>query len=232
LSDIKSWAEWFEKRAEYYDNPLLKMAYYIGGQPVPDDVMACTIDDVWKKLRAGASDELLDVGGGVGLFSQAYTPRIKRAVTTDISFSMIRGGLKINPAGEYIVCDAALLPFASSTFDRLLCYSVFHYLRDLDHAACVVREFVRVVKCGGAILIGDVPKKVLEQPKAKRSTAQGKAVHFPSSLKHDLRQMSYEPEFFVSLCREMGAGCDILDQDIKGKITSNCRFDVYVKADK
>ncbi|MEA1867470.1 MAG: hypothetical protein U9N19_05135 [Thermodesulfobacteriota bacterium] len=68
-SEIKSWTEWYDK---YYDNPLLKMAYAIKGVPIPYQVIASTIEDVWKKLRANDDSTLLDVGVGVGLLIGFY----------------------------------------------------------------------------------------------------------------------------------------------------------------
>ena len=232
---IRSWAEWFERRAQHYDNPLMKMAYYVEGHPIPIEVMQATIEDVWGKLRATSQSSVLDVGGGVGLFSQVFRPWLRSLIGTDISFSMIRDAYRLNPEGTFLVCEAATLPFVSCRFDRLLCYSVFHYLSDLSHARKALNEFVRVVKNGGLILVGDVPfTQHMQSIEQKSSCALpiDKPVHYPASLWHTLKHMTYEERFFVEFCTAEGHRCEVLTQDIKGRASSSYRFDILIEVAK
>jgi ubiquinone/menaquinone biosynthesis C-methylase UbiE len=235
-SDIKTWAEWFERRAQYYDDPLLKMGYFVDGQTVSAEVMMATIDDVWKKLRSEKENTLLDVGGGVGLFAHELQSRFKSIVTTDISLGMASDGRKMHPDGIFFVCSAAALPFSSSSFDRLLCYSVFHYLQERSHVKKVLSEFSRVVKNGGMILIGDVPSKQMEAQMITDThdykTNKKKPSYYPPVLAHDLSQLRLEPDFFVEFCRDFGLSCRTLKQDIKGKVTSSSRFDILIEVAK
>lgn len=232
--EIKSWAEWFERRAKYYDNALLKVAYYIDGQPISDTVIAAIISDVWEKLRAGNECSMLDIGAGVGLFTRVFTERLKYIVTTDISPAMAKDGRRMNPGADFLVCEANYLPFASSSFDRLLCYSVFHYFKDLAYAERALGEFLRVVKNEGLILIGDVPRHTVRncplEGAPKKEIRQ--KVHYPASLKHNLKQMNFEPEFFTKFCKNRGLNCNILAQNIDGKPTISSRFDVLIEAAK
>ena len=228
---VGSWAEWFDLRARYYDNPLLKMAYYADGRPIPGEVMFSIIDDVWKKLRAGGEDILLDVGGGVGLFAGAFRRKLKRVVVTDVSFSMAGNGQALNPDTPFSVCEASALPFASSSFSRVLCYSVFHYFKDLDHAGKVLAELVRVAKKGGRILVGDIPLKV--PPAAEKTKPQGERTaatpHYPPCLKHNLKFLLYDPGFFVDFFKGRGVDCAVMRQEIKGKTTVSSRFDILAE---
>lgn len=234
VAKIKSWAEWFDRRAQYYDNPLLKMAYYIDGKPVSDDVMRATIDDVRKKMRIRPADRLLDVGGGVGLFTNAFRSKRRRLFTTDISFNMVRDARAMNRDSVFLVCEASALPFEDSSFDKVLCYSVFHYLRDAAHVKKVLKEFARVVRDGGFILIGDIPTKVHEIKKiVKPPVSSGKSGYkHPPFLKHDLKRMVFEPKFFIDFFAREGLKCRIAGQKIKGKVTSSTRFDVMVNIKK
>jgi len=228
---VESWAEWFDLRARYYDNPLMKMAYYLDGQPVAQEVMFSVIDDVWKKLRAGGSDILLDVGGGVGLFAKAFHHKLKRVVVTDVSFSMSENGRTLNPDTPFSVCEASALPFASSSFSRVLCYSVFHYFGDLDHARRVLEELVRVAKKGGRILVGDIPFNVppAEEKPASQREKTGTKPHYPPCLKHNLKFLLYEPGFFVNFFNGCGIRCTVMQQDVKGKTTVSSRFDILAE---
>ena len=156
---VSSWAEWFDRCAQHYQDPRMKMAYYkdgATGEPVPMETLQAIHEDVWKKLRATPQCTLLDVGSGIGLFVQAFQNRLRRIVGTDIALTMIKDAAAINPRGIFLQCDVVSLPFSSKSFDRLLCYSVFHYLPDDAQAQKTIDEFRRVVKTDGLILIGDV----------------------------------------------------------------------------
>ena len=213
----------------------MKMAYYENGKPVPLAVMRSIYEDVWLKLQATSRSCLLDVGGGVGLFSQTFQSRVKIVVTADISPAMIQDAHRLNPQGWFSLCEVTSLPFSKESFDRILCYSVFHYLSSLSHARKALDEFMRVLKKNGLILIGDVlyPQELLKQKfKENLSKPQGKtptAPWWPSLLTHHLKKKTFNPEFFKKYCQRNGYRCKILAQDIEGKLTSSSRYDVILR---
>lgn len=231
-----SWAEWFERCAQHYDDPRMKMAYYEDGNtgnPVPIEVMEAIYQDIWNKLSANKDSIILDVGGGMGMLSAAYQNRVCRFVETDISQTMIRNAKELNPQGTFFICDATSLPFASGSFDRVLSYSVFHYLNNLTLVQKVLDEFSRVVKKDGLIFIGDVlklendtrlPNKELEKSDKKPSTRSW----WPNSLKHQLKKLTIDSSFFINYCKDKKLKCSILEQDIPGKTTTASRYDVAI----
>ncbi|HLD69157.1 MAG TPA: class I SAM-dependent methyltransferase [Candidatus Omnitrophota bacterium] len=251
MKKISSWAQWFDRCAQHYQDPRMKMAYYkdaATGVPVPMETLHAIHEDVWKKLRADSQCSLLDVGSGIGLFVQAFQNRLHRVVGTDISFNMMRDATAINPQAVFLQCDVSSLPFSSKSFDRVLCYSVFHYLKNDSHAQRTIDEFRRVVKKNGVILIGDVlyptrhsersptgEVKNLNGEEILRSTKglpqdDSKPSHawWPSSLNHQLKKKTYLPAFFKNYCKKNGLKCEILNQDIKGK-DKNERYDVAIR---
>lgn len=228
-SGVRSWAEWFERRARYYQDPLAKIAYYVDGKLLPRKLMRSTLNDAWRKLRAGKRTSVLDVGGGVGLFARAFGPKLKKIVTTDISLTMARDGSRLNPGAGFFVCEASRLPFASFSFDRVLCYSVFHYFNSRPYAWKALDEFIRVTKPGGLVFIGDIPSTI-KQDSCKRMS--GRRAHYPASLKHGLKYMLFTPGLFVKFCASRGLGCEVLKQEIKGKPMVSSRFDIIIKVKK
>lgn len=226
-SDIAgTWAEWFDRRAGYYKDPRMKAAYYIDGKPVPDRFMEAVIDDAWRKLSAGRGDTVLDIGGGAGMFAGKFSPGVKRYVITDISFAMAREGRRLNRKNAFFVCEASMLPFRDDSFDRIICYSVFHYFPDNGYAVHAIKEFKRVVKRGGSILIGDVPMEVKEKA---ATTKKKRRSSYPARLKHNLKYHYYRPGFFKKACAANGLRCEILAQDIEEKETARVRFDVLIR---
>ena len=253
---VSSWAEWFDRCAQHYQDPRMKMAYYkdgATGEPVPMETLQAIHEDVWKKLRATPQCTLLDVGSGIGLFVQAFQNRLRRIVGTDIALTMMKDAAAINPQGIFLQCDVSSLPFSSKTFDRLLCYSVFHYLSDDIHAQKTIDEFRRVVKNDGLILLGDVlyppnffeknpsfpnalvgnPDKAMTGPPTKTFGGDNKnhkpsQTWWPSCLNHRLKKKTFHPDFFIDYCQKNGLKCEILTQDIKGKDKDE-RYDVAIR---
>ena len=256
-SPASSWAQWFDRCAEHYQDPRMKMAYYkdgATGEPVEMETLRAIHEDVWKKLRATPQSTLLDVGSGIGLFAQSFQNRLRRVVGTDISFNMVKDAAALNPRGTFLQCDVSSLPFVSKTFERLLCYSVFHYLHDDNHARQTIDEFRRVVKKNGLILIGDLlyPSEIIQKKVSSPNASIGnpdKAISgppiktfggdnskkdnkpsspwWPSSLNHQLQKKTFPPPFFQKYAWENGLSCEILTQEIKGK--DNSRYDVAIK---
>ena len=251
-SQVSSWAEWFDRCAQHYQDPRMKMAYYkdgATGEPVSMETLQAIHEDVWEKLNANSQHTLLDVGSGIGLFVQTFQNRLQRIVGTDIALTMMKDAASINPRATFLQCDVSFLPFSSKTFDRLLCYSVFHYLQDDAHAHKTIDEFRRVVKPDGLILIGDVlyppeffkenPPVIARSASQRRSNllkvekiASQKALAmtqwWPSCLNHRLKKKIFPPEFFRNYCQKNGWKCEILTQDIKGK-NKNERYDVAIR---
>ncbi len=229
---VQSWQEWFDRCAQYYQDPRMKMAYYEDGKSVSFAIMQAIYKDIFRKLRANSHHTVLDVGGGVGLFSRAIQNRVKRIINTDISPTMISQAYQRNPRGTFLLCDSKRLPFSSGSFDRILCYSVFHYLSDQAEAKKVMIEFMRVLKKGGKILIGDVlfpPRFLKSLPLGDNSKKRNKNRHWwPSFLDHHLRKFTFPPKFFEKFCQDRGYQCQILRQDIPGKQTASSRYDVIL----
>lgn len=228
MKKISSWAEWFDRCAKHYQDPRMKMAYYkdgATGEPISMETLHAIHEDVWKKLRADSQCSLLDVGSGMGLFVQAFQNRLSWIVGTDISFHMMKDAASLNPQGKFLQCDVSALPFAAKTFDRLLCYSIFHYLPDDSQARKTIAEFRRVVKNDGMILIGDVLYPFEKAPFKKNSPS---SAWWPSSLKHRLQKKTFPPEFFKDYCQKNKLTYEILAQDIPGK-DKNERYDVAIR---
>lgn len=122
---------------------------------------------------------LLDVGGGTGRSSLHLRPLVGRLVICDFSFPMLRqawikGGMELTQA------RAEALPFRSGVFDRVMVVDALHHFFDLRTS---IREFVRVLKPGGRLLIEEPERRhwiikilaVLEKIAFMRSHIHGMA---------------------------------------------------------
>jgi len=105
--------------------------------------------------QVGFGSQWLDVGCGSGVFTRALAQRGARVTGIDGAPAMIQAAKSFpdstGPTPDYhLVSTVELLPFASASFDGILCLSVLEYLDDPEATA---RELRRVLKPGGVALL-------------------------------------------------------------------------------
>lgn len=90
-----------------------------------------------------AGRRVLDLGCGLGGYTEALRERGARVVAADLSLRTLAGLPRIAP----MVCaDALALPFADGAFDLVFCASLLEHVPD---GAALLREAWRVVRPGG-----------------------------------------------------------------------------------
>jgi ubiquinone/menaquinone biosynthesis C-methylase UbiE len=107
----------------------------------------------WQEL-----ERILDVGCGTGMLEQAVRGRLRppqSLVGLDIALPMLlRAQQKLLASDRirWINAPAEHLPFASGSFEGLVCNNSFHYYRQ---PVTVLREFHRVLQPGGTLVLAD-----------------------------------------------------------------------------
>lgn len=144
------WNQWAQKS----ENHLFAV-----GRPLNNDELERLIKDITKKLMLTKDHKLLDVGCGSGVFLSRLKNSAKSVYGVDFSEKMIEIAKDIVNDGEFLVSQTKNLPFENNLFDRIICYSVFHYFPDYNYAVKTIEELIRVCKPGGNIFIGDIPSK-------------------------------------------------------------------------
>lgn len=126
--------------------------------------------DVIMRALSGATTPLpdmcvLDAGCGTGSFCQVLSRHVAVVVGIDISAGMIaRARQKLSGNGHrsaaaLVIGSITHLPFKPGVFDGILANQVLHHLHDWPSTGfpvhrSVFREFARVLKPGGVIVIG------------------------------------------------------------------------------
>jgi ubiquinone/menaquinone biosynthesis C-methylase UbiE len=100
---------------------------------------------------ARATDVVLDAGCGAGNLASELAPRVRRVVGCDphrgrLVFAADRG------AGAYVQATIEHLPFADRAFDKVFSLEVLEHI-ELDRAPRALREFHRVLKPGGTLVV-------------------------------------------------------------------------------
>lgn len=106
------------------------------------------LEKMLNLLSLPAPGRLLDAGGGTGRVAEHLRPHVDEIVVADISTGMLAQARakSLNAA----CVESERLPFAESTFDRVLMVDALHHV---IHQAQTVSELYRVLKPGGRLVI-------------------------------------------------------------------------------
>lgn len=101
--------------------------------------------DAFFELLTAPGERTLEVGCGEGRVARDLRDRGHRVVGIDAVPTLIEAAQEFDPDGEYVVADAADLPFADESFDLVVAYNS---LMDMDDMEGAVRELSRVLRSG------------------------------------------------------------------------------------
>jgi ubiquinone/menaquinone biosynthesis C-methylase UbiE len=96
--------------------------------------------DAFFELLPPPGRATLDVGCGEGRVMRDLTARGHRVVAVDASPTLVRAASQADAEGEYLVADAAALPFDDASFDLVVAYNSLMDVQDMPGA---VREAAR-----------------------------------------------------------------------------------------
>jgi demethylmenaquinone methyltransferase/2-methoxy-6-polyprenyl-1,4-benzoquinol methylase len=141
-------ASMFDTVAEKYD--------------VTNDVLSLGQDRLWRRAVVRAVDaqpgeRILDIAAGTGTSSEPWANQEIEVVPADFSLGMLRVGRRRRPDMAFTAADAMSLPFADESFDVV---TMSFGLRNVADPETALREFLRVTKPGGRLLVCEFSQPV------------------------------------------------------------------------
>lgn len=115
-----------------------------------------------RELELTGTDRVLDAGCNVGIYHAHLAPRVAHLVGVDASAHAIERARQSHRRlanAEYRIADLTALTPADfpQRFDKILCYSVVHFLDDLEEFETMLKTFVGLLNGGrGMIFLGEV----------------------------------------------------------------------------
>lgn len=103
-----------------------------------------------RKVRPASGEKILDIAAGTGTSSMALKLPGVHVVAADFSKGMLEEGKKRYPELEFQFADAMNLPFKNGEFDVV---TMSFGLRNVQDRNKALREFLRVLKPGGRLVI-------------------------------------------------------------------------------
>jgi cyclopropane fatty-acyl-phospholipid synthase-like methyltransferase len=129
-----------------------------GRYPFQAESEGYIVDDVGTKLELQASHTLLEVGCGAGAVLGPLTQRVRHS--TGIDHPSFERALEARGLGN-LTFVSGRWPSVTlrEKFDRVLVYSVLHYLPTAEHAFEFVDACVDRLAPDGRLLLGDLPNQ-------------------------------------------------------------------------
>lgn len=114
--------------------------------------------DVYLELQPNINEKILDAGCGPGFFSKKLLDAGCEVYSLDISKTALEHLKKISSKSKIFEHDLSKkLPFENSFFDKIISINTLYTLSN-EKIENVLKEFKRVLKAGGTLVIVDPEK--------------------------------------------------------------------------
>ncbi len=171
---------------------------------VTNDVLSLGQDRIWRRAVVAAcearpGETVLDIAAGTGTSSEPFADSGVDVVPADFSLGMLRVGHRRRSDLGFTAADAQRLPFADDAFDVV---TMSFGLRNVTDPDAALREFLRVTKPGGRLVVCE-----FSQP----TNAGFRSVYsnyLMRSLPAIARKVSSNPESYVYLAESIQAWPD------------------------
>lgn len=155
-----------------------------GRRDIQADAEKLIPDDVAEKLGLLPQHSLLDIGCGPGALLCPLALRVGRATGVDHPDVLARA--RMNCAGTNLTLVPGRFPSVQleGTFDRILAYSVLHYMPDFSSVERFIDAAIRYLNPGGRLLLGDLPNA----DKMKRFRASDAGRKFEAAWRERMKE--------------------------------------------
>ena len=183
-------ASMFDTVAERYD--------------LTNDILSAGQDRLWRRatvaaVGAGPGQTFLDIAAGTGTSSEPFADAGVHVVPADFSLGMLRVGQRRRPDLAFTAADATRLPFADASFDAV---TMSFGLRNVVDVEAALREFARVTKPGGRLVVCEFSQPVWGPVRAAYLN------YLMRALPAIARRTSSNPESYVYLAESIRAWPD------------------------
>ncbi|MEZ4868057.1 MAG: methyltransferase domain-containing protein [Caldilineaceae bacterium] len=116
------------------------------------------LEAMLRAVQLTGDETVLDAGCGAGHTALAFAPQVKGVTAVDFTTTMLEQGRRLAAERslhnvEFRPGDVEQLPFADASFDLVVSrYSAHHW----PHPGQALREFRRVLRPGGALILDDI----------------------------------------------------------------------------
>ncbi|HEU5144131.1 MAG TPA: demethylmenaquinone methyltransferase, partial [Dermatophilaceae bacterium] len=166
-----------------------------------NDILSLGQDRLWRKavvrtVAAVPGETVLDIAAGTGTSSEPFADAGVDVVPADFSLGMLKVGRRRRPDMAFTAADAMALPFADASFDAV---TMSFGLRNVADTSAALREFLRVTKPGGRLVVCEFSQPVNKTFRTVYSN------YLMRALPPVARRTSSNPESYVYLAESIRA---------------------------
>lgn len=133
------------------------------------------VADIVCKLSLDGTQRLLEIGCGVGTLLNGLAARVAEAVGVDHPSCVRKYRALYVPGNVELIEGRWPEARVAGTFDRVLVYSLMHYLPNADAAYVFIDACLRILRPGGVLMLGDIPNP--DMMHRFRQSSAGRVVH-------------------------------------------------------
>lgn len=235
----------FNNYATAAENVALHDTEKAGRYAFQADAERRILSELLNKLDLQPTDQLLEIGCGPGNLIIPLAHFVARAVGIDNQAAIDRLHARAPTAANLqgIAGDFLTLQLPTGHFDKILIYSVLHYLSSAEEALLLIDRALSLLAPGGRLLLGDLPNQDLKRRFGTSGVGQRTAQEWQKNLaahgSHAFAPLPADPLLIaiddklilrlVRHIREKGYEAYMLPQD-KRLPFGNTREDILVSA--
>ena len=154
MIDPSPWNQFWEDNAR---RDVSDSVFDRGSRPRARDIEEMSTQEIIDFIAPDAADVLLDAGCGTGNNLVLLHSKVSRLIGLDLAAgAMDRCQRRLREHGltepKLVRGRVSALPLAPASVDKIICFSVFHYLDD-DELRRTLKEFARVLRARGVVVL-------------------------------------------------------------------------------
>lgn len=221
------WLEYWKKhgRASIQKDEQTQVLRTFNKQPITPERWQLTLDYLDTQFPVGATDDVLDLCAGNGLFTSHLAPRCRSVTAVDISEDLLAVlDQKKRPNVKTLQSDIRKLSFEESSFSRILLYAGIQYLSE-GETVVLFRQISNWLKPGGLLFVGDIPD--LGKLWSFYNTPERQALYFDNKVSgRDVVGTWFDASWLLRLAESTGfQEANIIEQPSE-QIYAHFRFDL------
>jgi 2-polyprenyl-3-methyl-5-hydroxy-6-metoxy-1,4-benzoquinol methylase len=187
-----------------------------GRYPIQSTAQRRILCDVVTKLQISPEDDLLEIGCNVGNLLIPLSFVVNTVTGIDHPDCLQNLIQRFRGENVQLVSGDFLEIALENNFDKILCYSVLHYLSSKDEVLRFVTKSVRRLTAGGIALFGDIPNQSKKQrflqsesgrklDREWREQMCGQASTVGLNLSVDPNLVQFDDDLLFDICRKCRA---------------------------
>lgn len=171
---------------------------------ITNDVLSMGQARSWRRATVAAvgarpGQVVLDIAAGTGTSSEPFAAAGVHVIPADFSLGMLKVGKAHRPDLTFVAADATALPFDDASFDAV---TMSFGLRNVVRVDAALREFLRVTKPGGTLVICEFSQPTWAPLRTVYTN------YLMRALPEIAKKTSSEPEAYVYLAESIRAWPD------------------------